>query len=96
MLESICHLANKLLKCKDWNPNELHSSVQQDIPQWQYSDNAVPFASGRELIVNIPINPKGYTDVYIDDTAGLRIDLPETMNANRLKAAIALAIKVAA
>jgi hypothetical protein len=35
-------------------------------------------------------------DIYISDTMGLTIDLPRTMNVERLKAAIPLAIKVAA
>ncbi len=55
-----------------------------------------PFASGRELIVNIPIDPRGYADVYIDNTMGLTIHLPGTMSAERLEVAIPLAIKVAA
>ena len=51
---------------------------------------------GRELIVDIPIDPYGYTDVYIYDTTGLTIDLPGTQHADRLEAAIPLAIEVAA
>ena len=31
MSESICDLANKLLKCKDWDPLTLHALVQADI-----------------------------------------------------------------
>jgi hypothetical protein len=27
MLETICDLANELLKCEDWNPKDLHASV---------------------------------------------------------------------
>ena len=30
--ETICDLANKLLKCEDWEPADLHASVQGDIP----------------------------------------------------------------
>jgi hypothetical protein len=52
---------------------------------------------GRESIIDIPVNSRGYADVYIDNTTGLTIvDLPRTGNANRLEAAIPLAIKVAA
>ncbi len=51
---------------------------------------------GRELIVDIPVNPHGYADVYIDNTTGLIVNLPGTRNANRPEAAIPLAIKVAA
>ena len=74
MLELICNLANELLKRRDWKPKELHALVQQDIPQQQYLDNDAPFASSRELIIDVPINPRGYTDIYIDNTMGLTIE----------------------
>ncbi len=56
----------------------------------------IAFACGRKLIVNIPINPRGYADVYINDTTGLTINLPGTRNADRLEAAIPLSIEIAA
>ena len=96
MSETICDLANKLLKCNDWDPHTLHAPVQANIPQRDCLDNNVPFAIGRELIVDVPIDPCGFADVYIDDTTGLTVDLPGTLNADRLKAAIPLAIEVAA
>jgi hypothetical protein len=49
-----------------------------------------------ELIINVPGDPRGYVDVYIDDTTGLTINLLGTRNANRLQAAIPVAIEVAA
>ncbi len=96
MSESICDLANKLLKCKDWDPLTLHALVQADILAREYLDKDVPFAMGRELIVDVPVNLPGYPDVYIDDTMGLTIDLPGTRNASRLEAAIPLATEEAA
>jgi hypothetical protein len=96
MSETICDLANELLKCEEWDPRTLHATVQANIPSREYLCGDVPFAIGRELIVDIPINPRGYADVYINNTTGLTIDLPSTHNANRLEAAIPLAIKVAA
>jgi hypothetical protein len=96
MLETTCELANELLKFKDWNPKDLHALVQEDIPPQQYLDDDVPFASGCELIIDIPIDPRGYADVYINDTMGLTINLPKTMNAECLEAVIPLAIEVAA
>jgi hypothetical protein len=69
--------------------------VQADIPTQEYLDYDVPFAMGRELIVNVPVDPCGYADIYINDTTGLTIDLPGARNTNRLEAAIPLAIKVA-
>jgi len=84
------------LKSEDWEPADLHASVQKDIPPRQYLGDDVPFGFGRELIINVPIDPRGYADVYIDDTTGLTVDLPGTKNAERLEAAIPLAIEVAA
>ncbi len=54
------------------------------------------FANGSKLIINIPINPRGYANVYIDNMMGLMINLPRTMNAEQLEAAIPHAIEVAA
>ncbi len=51
---------------------------------------------GRELILDIPVNPCIYGDIYINDMTGLTIDLPGTRNANRLEVTISLAIEVAA
>jgi hypothetical protein len=96
MSELICNLANELLKCKEWDPLTLQALVQADISTREYLDDKVSFATGRELIVNVPVNPQGYADVYIDDTTGLTINLPGTCNANRLEEAILLAIEVAA
>jgi hypothetical protein len=59
-------------------------------------DNEVPFVIGREPIVNIPINHRGYSDVYINNTTGLTVDLPDTRNMDQLEATISLAIEVAA
>jgi hypothetical protein len=96
MSELIFDLENDLLKCKELDPLTLHASVQADIPTQEYLDNNIPFAMERELIVNVPVNPRGYADIYIDNTTGLTINLPGTRNTNRLEAAIPLAIKVAA
>jgi hypothetical protein len=96
MSETICDLANELFKCKDWDPRTLQASVQADIPPQVCFNDDVPFATGQELIVDVDVNPRGYADVYIDDTMGLAINLQGTHNADRLEAAIPLAIKVAA
>jgi hypothetical protein len=63
-------------------------------PTKKYLGDDIIFAIGRNLIVDIPINPQGYADVYINNTAVLTVNLLGIMNANRLEAAISLAIKV--
>ena len=94
--ETICDLANELVQCDDWDPANLHASVQNDIPLPQFLDDDIPFAEGRELIVDIPVDPRGKADVYIDDTTGLTVDIPGSKNIERMAAAIPLAIEVAA
>jgi hypothetical protein len=94
--EIICNLVNELLKCNNWEPLTLHALVQTEIPTQINLDDNVPFAVGRQLIVDIPIGNRGYTGVYINNTTGLTVDLPRTKNADRLEAAIPLAVKVAA
>ena len=89
-------MANELIKCDDWDPLTLHSSVQQQIPPQEYLLDDVPFAKAHKLIVNIPVDPRGSIDCYIDDTPGLTVDLPGSENAARLEAAIPLVIEVAA
>ncbi len=56
LLETICDLANELLKCKYWDPGTLHASVQKEIPAQEYLEDDVPFAIRQELMVDIPIN----------------------------------------
>jgi hypothetical protein len=73
--ESICDLANELVQCNDWDPADLHALVQKDIPPPQFLDDDIPFAEGRELIVDILVDPRGKADVYIDDTTGLTVDI---------------------
>ena len=94
--ESICNLANELVQCNDWDPADLHALVQKNIPSPQFLDDDIPFAEGRELIVDILVDPRGKADVYIDDTTGLTVDIPGSKNIKRMAAAIPLAIEVAA
>ena len=56
----------------------------------------MPFAEGKRLAVDIPINPRGTTDVYIDNMVGLTLGLPGTNNVKRLGRSGMLAIHTAA
>ena len=42
--------------------------------------------------MNIPVDARGFIDVYIDDTIGLTVDIPGSDNILRLKWEIILAI----
>ncbi len=92
--ESICNLANALLLDNNWNPHQL--AAPTSIPMKQILDDDIPFRIGCNLIVNFPVDPWGMLDVYIDDTIGLTVDLPDTDNADRMECAPHLAIHMAA
>ncbi len=90
--ESICDLTNRLLLDEDWDPEQLHAPNQELVPAKQVLDDDIPFAEGKQLVVNVPVNPKGLLDVYIDDEIGITVDLPGSDNALRMARAPLLAI----
>ena len=63
LAEPICDIANVLLHDDNWNPRDLHSPIQHLVPMPITIDNDIQFGEGKELIVNIPINPRGMNDV---------------------------------
>jgi hypothetical protein len=89
--ESICNLANAILLSNDWDPLSLQSPAQHLVPD---KANDAPFGIGRDLIANIPVNPRGTMDLNIDDFVGLTVDINN--NAVRLEQALLLAVGSAA
>jgi hypothetical protein len=59
-------------------------------------DDNVPFGIGRELIVDIKVNPRQNHDIYIDDMIPLTVDIPGTGNLARCVVAGLLAAHVTA
>ena len=57
-------------------------------------EDDIPFGIGRDLIVNIPVDPRGTVNLYIDNFCGLAVDIDD--NATRLKRAPLLALGSAA
>jgi hypothetical protein len=57
-------------------------------------DDDIPFGIGRDLVVDIPVDPRGTIDLYIDDYCGLMVDIGD--NAIRLERAPLLALGSAA
>jgi hypothetical protein len=97
MSETICNLANELIKNNKLNLLTLHALVQEhQIPPQEYLSDNIPFGKACKLIVKVPVDPHSNIDYYIDDTPGLTGNIPGTKNASRLDAAIPLAIEVVA
>jgi len=94
--ESICDLAMRILHDEEWDPATLHAPEPELVPPAEFLDDAIPFGKGKQLIVDVPVNPRGVTDVFIDDTIGLTVDIEGSNNIIRLERAILLAIHVAA
>ena len=88
--ESICDLANALLHDDNWDPSTL--SAPASVPPMRLLTDDIAFGIGRELIVDLPIDPRGKIDCYIDDTVGITVDIPETDNIQRMECASLLAI----
>jgi hypothetical protein len=57
--ESICDLATALLLDDGWDPINLHAPNQTNFPTPKFLTDDIPFAEGKELIVNVSVNDRG-------------------------------------
>ena len=94
--ESVCDLAMAILQDDDWDPMTTHAPNPELVPRRRILGNEIPFAEGKQLIVDVPVDPKGMVDVYIDDTIGLTVDIPGSDHVTRLERATLLAIHIIA
>ena len=92
ILESICDLAIRILHNDDWDLATLHAPEPELVPTAEFLDDSIPFGEGKQLIVDAHVNPRGVTNVYIDDTVGLTIDFEGMNNIMRLERMLLLAI----
>ena len=94
--EMICDLVMKFLQDDDWDPTMLPIPNPELVTPKETMHDDIPFAEGTYLIVDIPVDPKGVTVIYSDDTVGLAVDIEGSNNTMRLKCAILLDIYVEA
>jgi hypothetical protein len=92
--ESICNLANNILLRDKWEPLSLFSPAQHLVPEKTHLTDDIPFRIGRELVVDIPVDPQGKIDIYIEDFVGLMVDINGSDNAKRMESAPLLAVIV--
>jgi hypothetical protein len=92
--ETACDLANELLHCEAWDPDILHSSVQDKIPKEpMILDDSTPFAKALPLAVDIPTETIGKADNYLDDLIMIILgDNPENIKRGNSAATLALEI----
>ena len=88
--ESTADLAHFLLNSKDWNPDHLHSPHQHKVPPPKLISKRTPLATAYQLIVDIPLAPRGCVDVYIDDI--IAVSLYDKQEYRAIASAVPLAI----
>ena len=93
---SICDLAIAILQNENWNPKFLRAPGSELVEKKRILDDDVLFGFRKEVIVDVPVDPKGIADVYIDDTIALGVDMHDSDYSLRLENAILLAIHTAA
>ncbi len=91
ILETICNLNIAIMHSKIWDPYKLCGKNQYLVPPPKFLDDSVPFAKGLELVVDIPVNPQGTADVYIDGLVFLTVDVEGSDNLLRCDRAPLLA-----
>jgi hypothetical protein len=88
--ETMADISNVLIKNKFWDPNKVFDPLSTTLPPPSSLPEDNPFHPARELVVLLPIDYKGKTDVYLDDTIGIAPDLNDSVT--RVSHAILLAI----
>ena len=83
--DMITDAINDLLNCKSWNHNEICSKFVKKIPREESLEDSIPFATARELSVNLPPEDQGKADVFIDDIISICVDKDDNLDC--LKAA---------
>ena len=78
--ESIRDLANKILFDENWDPLTNYAPSQHLVPAMELLDASIPFAEGADLIVDIPVDPRGTREVYIDDLIQATVVIDGTDN----------------
>ena len=92
--ESVCDLSMALQQSKDRDPHSLKSKLGDLVPEAKFLPADSPFAEGKDLIIDFPVDPRGTSDVYIDDIISLCVDIEGTDNIERLRQCSLLAINI--
>ena len=93
--EPICDLATNILNCDEWDPNQLHSPLQNCVPEPSFLSCELPFTKAKPLMMGVPVLPHGYCDEYVDDLITAGVDFGKA-SRDRLQSAAPLAIFVVA
>ena len=79
-----------------WDPTSLSAPHDNLVPPPIFLDDSIPFAEGKYLIIDVPVDARGTSDVYIDDTISLTVDAEDSNNVQRIEQATLLSIHCSA
>jgi hypothetical protein len=87
----VCDITNELLHCENWDPSEIHSSIQSQIPSTPLTlAPSIPFAEALPLAVDVPTESIGKADNFIDDLIVTILGTPDNISRGNAAAALAL------
>jgi hypothetical protein len=95
LAEPICDLATALIQDENWDPSVIKARSQSLVPLPEIESHE-PFGAGKDLIVNIPVDPKGTHNVYLDDIISLTVNIWGSNNLDHCAGAALLAIEATA
>jgi hypothetical protein len=94
--EPITDLANAILQCEDWDPDELSSDMVDMYPPPVLLPEDIPFAPARSVIVDLPNDDKGKVECFIDDDVTIGVDDGSEVCRKRLIGCVPLALDATA
>ena len=65
--EMLCDLSNETPSMKNWDPDELFSPTQPEVPPVDLLEDTVPYATARTMAVKVPTRSLGRGDCFLDD-----------------------------
>jgi hypothetical protein len=72
--EPVTDLANAILQCTDWDPDELYSEMVEMYPPPILLPDSIPFAPARSVAVDLPNDDQGKVECFIDDDITIGVD----------------------
>jgi hypothetical protein len=96
MSETICDLTNAIMGDEAWDPTKLCSPNAHLVPKIPPLPDDIPFAQALPLAVDIAVNPRGKSEVFIDDNCCIGVDVPGSANLQCVENGPLLAIHTVA
>ena len=90
--ESICDFSFAIMQDAGWDPTSLCANNGHLVPPPLFLDDYIPFAEGKVLIIDVPVDERGTAEVYIEYTISVTVDIKDSNNVQRFKQVSILAI----